>query len=199
MRKRTAPHRYTEEEKRFLRESIAGRSYKEVTGLFNKEFGTDFEVGRIGGAIKRLGLANGRDCRFYAGMVTWNEGRKGIRVSPGTEFKKGHIPKNHHPVGAERVNVGGYIEIKVAEPRKWVLKHRRVWELERGPIPRGHAVIFADGDRENVSIDNLLLVTRGELALINKSGLPIGGGREITEAAVNIARIRLAVRGAGVW
>ncbi len=49
---------------------------------------------------------------------------KGI-VFKGSEkgwFEKGHISKNHKPIGSERINVAGYIEIKTAEPNKWELR-----------------------------------------------------------------------------
>ena len=47
-------------------------------------------------------------------------GKKGI-CADGCErtwFKKGHIPANYRPVGSERVNADGYIEVKVADPNK---------------------------------------------------------------------------------
>lgn len=41
-----------------------------------------------------------------------------------TMFRKGNIPANHKPIGYERINADGYIEVKVAEPNKFRLKHR---------------------------------------------------------------------------
>ena len=32
-----------------------------------------------------------------------------------SRFKKGNVPKCHRPVGSERVNVDGYVEVKVAD------------------------------------------------------------------------------------
>lgn len=103
-----------------------------------------------------------------------------------TMFKKGHVPINHRPVGSERVNVDGYIEIKVEEPKKWKLKHNVVWETHNGPIPKGYVVIFLDRDKMNVSINNLKLIKRSELLIMNRYGL-YGESREITEVATNLA------------
>ena len=47
--------------------------------------------------------------------------------------------------------------------RRWVPEHRRLWETEHGPIPAGHVVAFKDGDKQNVTLDNLVLMTRAEL------------------------------------
>lgn len=41
----------------------------------------------------------------------------------------------------------------------FVLKHRFLWETANGPIPKGHKVIFADGDKTNITLDNLIMVS----------------------------------------
>lgn len=181
-------HIYTEEQKRFLRDNIVGRTYSEITGLFNETFDLSLNSGRISAPIKRYGLRNGRDCKFSKGHEPANKGQKGIHLSPATEFKKGNIPANHKPVGSERVNRDGYIEVKVAEPRTWRLKHRVVWEREYGPIPKGYAVIFADGDPLNCEAENLMLITRKELLIANRHGL-IKQDADITRSGIQTAQL----------
>lgn len=105
-----------------------------------------------------------------------------------TMFKKGNVPGNHRPVGSERVNVDGYIEIKVKEPSKWRLKHNVVWEQHHGKIPKGSVVIFLDRDKMNVSIDNLKMITRSELLTMIRHGL-YGDSAETTEVGTNIAKL----------
>ncbi len=104
--------------------------------------------------------------RFAKGSVPANKGKKMRpeiydKLAP-TMFKSGHMPINHRPVGSERVNVDGYVEIKVAEPRKWKLKHRVVWEEQNGPIPRGYNIQFRDGNPLNVQLDNLYIISRAD-------------------------------------
>lgn len=104
--------------------------------------------------------------QFKKGTVPPNKGKKMsaelyARCAP-TMFKKGQAPVNHKPVGSERVNVDGYVEVKVAEPNKWRLKHRVVWEEVHGPIPPGHNIQFRDGNRQNLSLDNLYMISRAE-------------------------------------
>ena len=38
-----------------------------------------------------------------------------------------------------------------------------VWESEHGPIPEGHSVIFRNGDKQDIRLENLELVSKGEL------------------------------------
>lgn len=104
--------------------------------------------------------------RFKKGRVPENKGKKMppevyAKVSR-TMFKKGNRTHNYKPVGSERVNVGGYVEVKVADPNKWRMKHRVIWEEAHGPIPRGHNVQFRDGNSQNLSLDNLYLISRAD-------------------------------------
>ena len=96
-------------------------------------------------------------------------GNKGKRVSPETYakcqptmFKNGHTPVNHREVGSERINVDGYIEIKVAEPNRWRLKHRVIWEQVNGAIPKGFNVQFKNHNRQDCRIENLYLISKAE-------------------------------------
>lgn len=102
--------------------------------------------------------------QFPKGHVPDNKGKKMspevyARCAP-TMFKKGQPSINRRPVGSERVNIYGYIEIKVAEPNKWRLKHRVIWEQIHGPIPPGHNVQFRNHNRLDVSPENLYLISR---------------------------------------
>lgn len=181
-------HKYSTEQKDFLRDHVSGRSYAELTELFNQEFGLGLNVGRISSAIKRYGLKNNRDGRFQKGNSAWNKGKKGMHLNPSTEFKKGGVPANHRPVGSERINADGYIEVKIAEPKTWDLKQRIVWKQEHGSIPEGNVVIFADGNPLNCNLNNLLSVSRAELLILNRQGL-IKQDPDVTRAGVQVAKL----------
>lgn len=120
-------------------------------------------------AMGRENCANGTQSRFQPGHATWN---KGISFQAGgastkTRFPKGHQPHNHRPVGSTRVSADGYIEIKTAEPRTWRHLHRVVWEHHHGPIPRGMAVVFRDGNPANCTPENLATASRRDLMARN--------------------------------
>jgi hypothetical protein len=94
-------------------------------------------------------------------------------------------------VGAERNN-SGIVEVKVAEPHVWRSKHCLVWEAHHGrQVPDGHVVIFADRDRRNFAPNNLLLVSRGELVVMNKKRL-LTDHAEATMVGQTIARVCMA-------
>lgn len=184
---RARPHKYTEEQRSFIRENIKGTSRKEMTVLFNKRFGTDLKVSQITSFIKRNKLKNGRETKFENGQKAWNKGMKGLNC--GGEkgwFKKGNIPHNYMPVGSERVNTIGYVDVKIADPNVWKAKHRIIWEEAIGPVPEGHVLIFGDGNRLNVSLNNLILVSRQQLNNLNRHGL-IRNDIELTKTGIIIA------------
>lgn len=102
--------------------------------------------------------------RYQKGCIPANKGKKmdpdTYTKCAGTMFRKGNMPANHRDVGSERINKDGYIEVKVAEPNKWKAKHRVIWEEANGPVEKGYNVQFKDGNRLNVSLENLYLISR---------------------------------------
>lgn len=102
---------------------------------------------------------------FLKGHVPFNKGKKQhefmseevIQKTIATRFKKGQIPVNIKNVGYERVNVDGYVEIKTE--KGFVLKHRMLWEKYYGKIPKRHVIRFKNGNKQDVRIENLELVT----------------------------------------
>lgn len=187
-------HKYTKKEQGFMEKYVPGHSHREIQEAFTQKFGWDISLMQVRGYIKNHHLSTGRTGRFGPGHVPPNKGKKGVcpKGSEKTQFKKGHAPANHRPVGSERINRDGYVEVKVAEPDRWRLKHRAVWEAVHGEIPEGHAVIFKDNDKTNTDIGNLLLVSRGTLAVLNHTGLCNYTG-EFKETAVRIAELKTAM------
>jgi hypothetical protein len=104
--------------------------------------------------------------QFKKGLTPANKGKK---MDPEvkerikhTFFKKGNKPYNYHPVGTERITADGYIEVKVKDPRTWAQKHRLIWEKHNGKILKGFNVQFRDGNRQNLALENLYLISRNE-------------------------------------
>lgn len=112
---------------------------------------------------------NGNSGRFKKGHSTWNKNLKGIHLSPGSEFKKGHKNPNQVPVGTVRIRERNRPKnkntkrayIKIAEPNKWMERCHYVWEKRHGKIPKGMIVHHMDNNPLNDSLSNLALVTRG--------------------------------------
>lgn len=189
------PHKYTEEEYQFLIDNVKGITLKELTQRFNKRFNTNISENAIANQKAKLGIRSGiMGGQFPKGLVPWNKGKKGS-MSPeqykkckATMFKKGQVPQNHKPVGSERIDRDGYVHVKVAEPNKWRPKHRVLWEKVNGPIPKKYRLIFADGNRQNITLDNLILVSYAQSFIMNQKNL-FKNDKELTKAGVTVAKV----------
>lgn len=168
---------------------------KELTELFNAEFGTRQTYKAIKGKCKALGLKTGRTGCFQKGQIPPNKGTKGLTGANKTSFKKGDAPHNTKPLGSitkiQDSNGYWYAHIKIAEPNKWQMLHAYIWEQEHGKIPKGYCVIFKDRDTENMSLDNLMLVSRSELARLNQKYVAIDPS--LREVALQVVKIQNAV------
>ncbi|WP_020621040.1 HNH endonuclease signature motif containing protein [Paenibacillus daejeonensis] len=182
--------RFSPEQRDFIKTHIKGRTVPELTIIFNKHFGTELKQSQMRAFKTNNRLTNGVDSTFKKGSVPANKGKKGMTTGGvATQFKKGNKPHNYKPVGSERVNGDDYVDIKIADPNKWRGKHLILWEKHNErPVPKGHAVIFGDGDRRNFAPGNLLLVSRSQLAILNKKGL-IQGSAELTKTGIIMADI----------
>ena len=187
---------WTEEEKKYLSEITLGRGYLEITEMMTAKFNYDYTKTQIAAAIKRYGLSTGRTGRFEKGRVPFNKGTKGLTSANKTSFKKGNVPHTYLPIGSESVTRDGYTIVKVSEEgtrnQQWRPKHRLIWEKHHGPVPDGYAIVFGDGDKTNLSIDNLILVSRSQLSVMNTKKL-IKNDAELTRAGANIAQLMVAI------
>ena len=199
---------YTPEIKQFIADNVKGVKNKDLAAMVNEKFGTNISVGGIASYKCENGLKSGLEfmdfCRkkgdppnrtsFKKGQVSYNKGMKGLKI-PGSEkgwFEKGHKPKNWTPVGTERVRGCGHIWVKIAEPNKWRQKQILVWEAAYGPIPKGHKIIYKDRNRQNVTLENMMLVTDSQLSILNSSGM-YTEHPELTEAGVGVAKLMDAI------
>jgi hypothetical protein len=116
----------------------------------------------------------GKQFWYAKGHVPANKGLRRPGYAPGrmreTQFKKGVLngvaAMRFKPIGSTRL-CDGYVYRKIsAHPgpwtRNWKLEHFLVWERERGPVPPGHCLKFINGDRTDIRLDNLQLITRRE-------------------------------------
>ncbi|MDC3412548.1 HNH endonuclease signature motif containing protein [Terrihalobacillus insolitus] len=180
-------HKYTKEQVDFIKKHVKDRSSMDLLELFNARFGLNLGLNQIRAFKKNHNLKSGVNTSFKKGQEAWNKGLKGINFGgKETQFKKGQKPANHMHVGAERINGDGYVDIKIAEPSKWRGKHLLIWEAENGPLPPGHAVIFGDGNKQNFDLDNLILVSRKQLAILNRKNL-IQSNADLTRTGVLVA------------
>ena len=121
---------------------------------------------------RRLNGVTGSATRFVAGQRPWNYGMKGLTIGGKEHWfakgvRQGKASELYQPIGAERLSKDGYLQRKINDDlpaqRRWRGVHQILWEAEHGQVPPGHAVVFRDGDKTHITLDNLELVTRAEL------------------------------------
>lgn len=162
---------WTDEQEQYLVAHYATTSNAELAAELGKK-----NADRVMAKAKRLGLKKSRQflkesCqqrensgKFKKGLIPHNKGKKLSEDTKAklvkTMFKSGNRPHNTLQVGAETQDKYGYVMVKVAEPNVWRYKHRIAFGE---PVPKGHKVIFLDGNKYNFERDNLQLVSNAEL------------------------------------
>lgn len=186
---------FTDEMVAFVRENIKGTCYRDMAAMVNARFGTDITDNQMKTLMNNRHLTTGRNTRFQNGNIPFNKGQKGF-CPEGSEkgwFKKGGIPTNHRPVGSERVDADGYREVKIAEPNVWAYKHRLVYEEHYGEIPEGSVIVFLDQDKTNCNIENLKLISRNELARMNKNHR-FSDNPQITDSGLTLTKLDMEIK-----
>lgn len=198
------PRRITPEIGEFIIANHKGVSMRKIAAMILERFGVEMSTTPLRQFYKENGISSGLDGRFKKGCPSWNKGKKWDEyLSPESQekikrtcFWKQHTPWNANvPVGTvvARRNGGSglkYLFEKVAQPDRWKLHHRMVWERANGPIPEGHFVEFADGNPMNCDIDNLVLTTKAQHAVKCRRGIK-SHDRESAEAANTLASLKI--------
>jgi len=183
--------KYEKEHIEFIK-AHQGASAREMAELFTNHFNIPVTKNQMNGVMYRNNIKSGKNWNFEKGNIPHNKGKKMSKElyekCKPTMFKKGHIPKNHREIGSERITKDGYTQIKITESDGWKLKHRLVYEEHYGEIPVGYSILFCDGNKQNCDIDNLILVSRSELLILNRNKL-IKNDSSLTRTGVNIAKL----------
>lgn len=166
------PITYSAEELEWIEGNRAMRR-SDLCRFFHMFFGrAEVTQMQLTALCKRKGWLTGRTGCFDKGQAPHNKGKphptRGRAAE--TQFKKGTEPHNTKWLGHERVSKDGYVEISVARQnphtgygRRYVLKHRWLWEQANGPLPAGHALKCMDGNKQNTAPANWQAVPRALL------------------------------------
>lgn len=178
----------------YFREIVPGKTKHEIKELFYQRFGIQLTDSSFNNKKRKLGIKQGvNQGHFAKGYVPFNKG------VPASKWKNG-IPKKPKEkpapeIGQEWETEEGYINVRIA-PRtikkrgdNWKRKHVLIWETHNGPLPEGHSVVFADGNKNNFDPDNLVAVPRSCWATINYQQIPFHD-RESLLVAIDIAKIK---------
>ncbi|MBQ9002238.1 MAG: HNH endonuclease [Eggerthellaceae bacterium] len=177
---------FAEEENAFLRDVIPGRTWREVSAMFDERFGRVLKQQCLYDRARKLGV------RF---------GQKGA---------PGNIPTTslRVPVGTEKVDDSGYVVVKVSagkagnpvnankgrNRRCWRLKHHLVWEKAHGkPVPEGHMVVFANHDNRDFTPENIVAVPRSAMGVIHRMRMEYYDAESLA-LCVAIAQVRMNLK-----
>lgn len=102
---------------------------------------------------------------FKKGHVPWSKGKKGLHVSPETEFKKDRERDNLAPVFSLRRRKHKREKyprqfIKIAQPSRWMLYARYLWEKHYGRLIKGDIVRHINRLTQDDWIGNLVAMPR---------------------------------------
>lgn len=197
---------YPEDMADYIRSIASGRNCHEIAEMVNRHYGADIIDGvRVRAFKKNHGITSGLDCRFKKGQEPRNKGKKqteymspeAIERTKATRFKPGNTPANLLPVGAIVKNTEGYLLRKISmegsQWERWEFLHRAVWEEHNGPVPDGMMVSFKNGDKEDLDIDNLMLISNAENLELYRSRLRFDE-RELTEVGLTLAKLKIKTR-----
>ena len=195
VKKMPKPTKWTDEVIQFMIENYQGKDNIELAELLNKRFNLNTNGDRVSNVKANLKRRKGinlntginKGC-IKKGNVPFNKGKKGLTGANKTSFKKGHVPANYRKVGSERITVDGFVEIKVSNPNRWVIKARLIYEKYYGKIPKNHVIIYLDGNKQNLDINNLKAISRKEHLIMNHNNLRYNN-KELTETSLNLAKL----------
>lgn len=157
--------------KAWCRENHCAR-YEELAKAMNEKFGTNLTR------------------RLVAGFVSYNK--------YSTNHYKAHRTARQKPLNSERwrrshQGEAGYWEVKVAEPNVWRPKSCILWEqYHNKKVPEDGMIVYLDGDHNNFAQDNLLLVSRRVMGVVNSRYKLTKGNKELSRLAYALGELDLA-------
>lgn len=160
----------TVEQEEFALLHYKGKSSDEFARCLNDKFGLTLTSKQMREWRSTRGLHNGLNGRYGEG-----------RQSP-----------NIKPIGYEAKNSKGITVVKIKNG-EFRAKHRMIWEGRYGEIPEDHHIVFLDGNKENLELDNLLMVSKEEFG---KAILTIGltEEKEVNKAVYGLAKLTTAIK-----
>lgn len=99
---------------------------------------------------------------------------------------------NQRPLFSEQIKKE-MVRVKVAEPNVWKQKQVYVYEKAHNcKVPKGNVVVFLNCNTRDFSPENLYMLTRGELGVINRHFNGFSTNRDISMSYILQAKIKLA-------
>ncbi|MDT0679661.1 HNH endonuclease signature motif containing protein [Staphylococcus chromogenes] len=171
-------HVWDQEQIDYLCENANGNTSKNLTRQFNERFDTNLKVGAIRSQLYARGI------KFNTHISRYSKGRKSF---------------NTLPIGSKSVDKDGYIIYKHSVDgghyrKNWKLYHHHLWEQAYGDIPKGHIVVFLNGNNRDFRLDNLYCIPRAAWIKAYKEDM-ISDDPEMLKTTLILNKLILKQRG----
>lgn len=146
--------KFTPEVIEYIREIAPGRFLDEIVEMVQNRFG--FTTTKV--TIKKIKYDNGIRSGHDSGLMRTNKYKQGL------------------PVGTIRRNAKGELIIKVGNKHNttrnnffnWQYLSHFIYEQYTGEtIPKGYKIVMLDGNRDNIVMDNMRVVSNSTLCRLN--------------------------------
>lgn len=186
----------TDEIGQYILQNYKGIGPTEMAKRINEQFGTSLNRNHIKRFYAVNKLRSGLTGHFGENGKRGNHEFRPSEANIATQFKKGTKPHNTCDVGTTKVKSDGYVWRKIGPGRHdWKQEHILIWEQANGPKPEGMMIIFLDGDKSNLNLDNLKCISKAEHMEMIRSGLRFTEA-DLTEIGTNIAKLTVTIRNA---
>ena len=185
--------KFTKEQITFLKSFNGEKTYKELVKLFQVKYKIDsISLSYFRKCLRKVNIdykyVKTNRGSFKRGFIPWNKGKK-TGVKPRKYDKNGEVEWLEKPIGTESITKDGYTLIKTEAPTPCEYKQRIIWKRVNGEIPKGHVIIFADGDKTNFNLENLICVTKNELRQLNRYELKKDDA-DLTKVGIGIVKLK---------
>ena len=189
-------HKWTESQLNYLYNETKGLTAREIQEHLNKTYNLNLTLHHIRGKLVRCNIKPRENQKgVKLGTPSKLKGRKKEYISEkqrATMFKKGNF--NGLPVGAERVGKDGYTYVKIAQPNKWKLKARIIWEqYHQREVPKNCQLVYLDRDRQNLDINNLDIAEKGVILTAINKGIYTNEA-EINRTVINLVELERKIK-----
>lgn len=185
--------RYPQNVKEFIQENYKGITSMELTERLNKACGTNYRLKQIRMYMGHHGLCNGINTRYKKGNVPYVKGKSPKEYMSPEGYKsfvkslKGKRSWKWKPEGSVYVDSRGYPQVKTENG--WRCVKNVLWEKHNGEIPKDSIVTMLDGDKTNVTIDNLALIKKSTSLKLSHDGLRFND-KDLTKVGISIIQLK---------
>ena len=192
---------FNEEQKQWFLENQEYKQAIQVADEMNQIFGLSLSAKQIREYRKSHRIKSNFNSSLLKTIDNkWN--KKTLEQMQNTMFKVNRSPHNTSAVGTvKKIRIGtyDYWMVKVddkpyaAKKENWIQLHRLLYQIYHScKLNEEDVIIFADGNRDNVSENNLVKISKATRMRMNNLNR-ITDNSDVTKSYVNLTNLELAI------